>query len=210
LTLGERWFLSTIRHGETDFNKQGRYAGSIDIPLNEAGRLDAMKASANLKEVGFEVCLSSPYARAMETARLLTAGKVAIVPNDDARERHFGILQGKTSKDVETVRPPIHFIKVGGDYHSMDIPEGESLEEVRQRAQRLMDYICENHARGRVLVVSHGVLLQQLHGVVKDQDWITSLGTYVGNLELTTFAMEGERAVSEVRCHLMTREQCNF
>ena len=60
--------LYLIRHGETDYNKQKRNQGRIDIPLNEYGRELAVKTKAGLADIPFSLCLSSPLVRARETA----------------------------------------------------------------------------------------------------------------------------------------------
>ncbi|MBI0583771.1 MAG: histidine phosphatase family protein [Methanomassiliicoccus sp.] len=208
--MADRWYLATIRHGETDFNKQNRYAGTIDVPLNDAGREDARQACGQIEGMNFELCLSSPFKRAVETAQVLTAGKLDVIPCDHARERHFGVLQGRTIADVESVRPPIHFIKVGSDYHSVDIPEGETFPALRNRAVRFHRHLLDNYLGRRVLIVSHGVFLQQFHGLLRGQDWIEALGFHVGNLELTIFQLEGEMVVSEERRHLTGRERIDF
>jgi broad specificity phosphatase PhoE len=208
--LTSHWCLATIRHGETDYNKQSRYAGTIDIELNEGGRNDARLASKNMRSNQFDVVITSPLKRALETAQILTDGRVEIIPSPFAQERNFGILQGLTSEDAERIRPPIHFIKIGNDYHSLDPPKAETFEELRGRADRLRDYILENFKGSKVLVVSHGVFLQQFHGSLRGQDWIEALGIRVRNLELTTFCMEGDKVVSERRVHLMDRKQNDF
>lgn len=208
--MAEKWYFATIRHGETDYNRQNRYAGTIDVPLNDGGRKDAMRASEQIKGMNFDVCVSSPFRRAVETAQALTGGRLEVVPCEHARERHFGILQGRTSKDVETIRPPVLFIKVGNDYHSVDILGGETFPELRGRAERFHRYLLDNFRGRRVLVVSHGVFLQQFHGVIRGQDWVDSLGSHVGNLELTIFHMEGEENVSEERMRLTGGEQIDF
>ena len=59
-------------------------------------------------------------------------------------------------------------------------------------------------------MVSHGVFLQQFHGLLRGKDWIESLETSVGNLELSTFQFEGKKVVSEERMHLAERRQSNF
>jgi broad specificity phosphatase PhoE len=208
--LAERWYLATVRHGETNYNRESRYAGTIDVPLNDTGREDARRASNSIREMGIEVSVVSPFQRAVETARILTGGRVEIVPCEHARERHFGVLQGRTSADVESVRPPIRFIKVGGDYHSLDIPQGETFEELRARAETFHRFLLDNFAGRKILVVSHGVFLQQFHGVLRGQDWMEALGSHVGNLELTTFQLEGEKVVNEERTRLMDRQQSEF
>lgn len=208
--MAERWYLATIRHGETDYNKQSRYAGTLDIPINDAGREDARRAMEQIQRLNFDVSVVSPLRRAEETARILTGGSLEIVACEHAMERNFGVLQGRTSADVENVRPPIRFIKVGNDYHSLDIPGGETFEELRTRAERFHRHMIDNYRGRRVLVVSHGVFLQQYHGVLRGLDWIDSLGSHVGNLELTIFHMNGDRVESEERRCIMEREQCEF
>lgn len=208
--MAERWYLVTVRHGETDFNKQSRYAGTMDIPVNDDGREDARRAREQVRILNFDVSVVSPLSRAVETAQILTDGRVEIVACEHARERNFGVLEGLTSAEVEGLRPPIHFIKFGNDYHSVDIPGGETLEELRARAERFHRFLLDNYQGRRVLVVSHGVFLQQYHGVLRGQDWIEALGSHVGNLELTTFHMDGEVMISEERKRLMGRGQNEF
>ncbi len=210
MNLTDRWCLATIRHGETDYNRQSRYAGTIDIGLNENGKRDARSASNGMRSLQFDVCLSSPLVRAIETAEILTDGRIGITPCPDARERNFGALQGLTSADVERIRPPIRFIKIGNDYHSIDPPEAETFEELRTRADRLRRHILDNFEGKRVLVISHGVFLQQFHGSLRGQDWIDALGGHVGNLELNVFDMEGEKVVSERRTRLVEKGQSDF
>jgi len=204
------WCLATVRHGETDYNLQGRYAGSLDVPLTDAGRGDARRAAAAIRSMGFDLCLCSPFVRALETARLLTGPELEIVPAPLARERDFGQLQGRTYSDVERFRPPIHFIRVGGEYHSVDPPGAEPFPEVQARARELWQQVNDRFQGRRVLLVSHGVFLQQLHGVVRGQDWIDALGVPVNNLVLTVFGMEGGRVFSEERRPLADREQSGF
>ena len=60
-----------VRHGETDWNKEHRIQGHIDIPLNDKGRQDALNAKKKLKNVKFDVVFSSPLQRAYETAKII-------------------------------------------------------------------------------------------------------------------------------------------
>jgi broad specificity phosphatase PhoE len=158
----------------------------------------------------FDVALVSPLRRATETALILTEGRIKIVPSSYAQERNYGILQGCAYADVEYLRPPIHFIKVGGDYHSLNPPQAETFDELRARAEAFYQYIITHFMGQRILVVSHGVFLQQFHGLLRGKDWIESLGNSVGNLELTTFHFEGQKVLSEEGMQLAKRKQSNF
>jgi broad specificity phosphatase PhoE len=210
LILSSEWCIGTVRHGETDYNIQNRYAGTIDVELNEQGRTDARAASARLGQMRFDVTVTSPLKRAMETAQILTGGRIETIPCSYARERDFGVLQGVTASEVEHIRPPIHFVKVGGDYHSIDPPNAETFEEVRARAAGLRSYLLGDFNGRRVLVVSHGVFLQQFHGVMRGQDWLEALGKHVGNLELTLFNMRDDTLLSEEHIPLTERAQSDF
>jgi len=208
--LTDQWSLSTIRHGETDFNRESRYAGTIDVALNDDGRDDARLASVHIRSIQFDVSIASPFKRSIETAQILTEGSIDVIPCEYAQERNFGILQGLTSVELERIRPPIHFIKMGGDYHSIDVPGAETFEELRARAEKFLQHVFLNFKGRRVLVVSHSVFLQQLHGLLRGQDWMEALRAHVGNLELTTFHFENEKVVSEDCLHLMIREENDF
>jgi probable phosphoglycerate mutase len=202
--------LTTVRHGETDYNKENRYAGTIDIPLNGAGRNDVNRAATLIRSMKFDVSIVSPLQREIETAQILTGGRIEIVLSSYAQERNYGILQGCIYADVERIRQPIHFIKVGGDYHSLNPPQAETFEDLRGRTEAFSEYIITRFMGKRILVVSHGVFLQQFHSLLRQKDWIESLGTSVGNLELTTFHFEGKTVISEDRMNLAKRKQSNF
>lgn len=208
--MTDQWYLTTVRHGETEYNREKRYAGSIDVPLNDAGKNDVSEAAPVIRSMNFEVAVTSPLRRAIETAQILTEGKIRIVVSPHARERNYGILEGHAFADIEQIRPPIHFIKVGGDYHSLDPPHAETFEDLRARAEAFHDEITSQYRGKRILVVSHGVFLQQFHGLLRGNDWIESLGKSVGNLELTTFHFKGDQMISEERTHLSRRKQANF
>ena len=208
--MSREWCLATIRHGETDYNKHRVYAGTIDVELNESGRNDAWAASTQLRSMGFDVLIASPLRRAVETAQILSEGRIEIVLSTYAQERNFGLLQGLTSADVEHFRPPIHFVKAGGDYHSVDPPMAESFEALSARAKKLHRFIMSGFQGRKVLVVSHGTFLQQFHGVLREQDWLEALGGSVNNLELTVFNLAGEKVVSEECTQLTDRKQGRF
>ena len=90
--------LYIVRHGETDWNREHRIQGHIDIPLNDQGKLDAANAKEKLKDVKFDVVFSSPLSRAIETAKIITDNEIII----DHRliERYNGELEGCNDWDI--------------------------------------------------------------------------------------------------------------
>lgn len=202
--------VNTLRHGETDFNRQRRYAGTIDVPLNEAGIRDTISASRKLEEMRFDAVITSTLQRAVQTARYLLSEDAGIVQTPLCCERNYGGMQGLTEEEVKTMRPKIMYIYEGDDYHSLNPPGGESFEEVRERAERFFDFILENYCGKKVLVVSHFTFLQQFHGLIKGHDWIASLGEGIGNLQCYTFHLQGTRLLRQEIVPLVDKKQCNW
>ena len=84
--------LYIVRYGETDWNKEGRCQGHSNIPLNEQGRNQAREVREKLKDVNFDVVFCSPLDRTIETARIITDGK--IITDDRIIERTLGKMDG--------------------------------------------------------------------------------------------------------------------
>ena len=85
-----------VRHGETEWNKQKRIQGRVDIPLDEFGRMLARKTATGLAEIPFDVCYSSPLSRAKETATIILEGRdIPIIEDDRIIEMAFGEYEGK-------------------------------------------------------------------------------------------------------------------
>jgi broad specificity phosphatase PhoE len=100
-------------------------------------------------------------------------------------------MEGLTAAEVRDLDPPVLFIKVGGDTHSVNPRDGEPLEDVWQRARQFRDLLFDEYEGSRVLVIAHGVFLQMLHGVLRGLTCIESLADYPGTLELHSFCFEG-------------------
>ena len=93
--------LYVIRHGQTDWNVEGKTQGSIDIKLNETGKEQAEKVKNELMNTKIDVVLCSPRNRCKETAKIVCEGRnVQIIELDELRERDFGEFEGK-KKNVE-------------------------------------------------------------------------------------------------------------
>ena len=88
-----------IRHGQTEWNMQRRMQGSLNSPLTKKGIFQAKEAAMKLKYHRFDLVVSSPLVRAMETAKIIAekVGVARIQADPAFAERHFGILEGMTS-----------------------------------------------------------------------------------------------------------------
>ena len=140
------------RHGETEWTVTRRHTGRTDVPLTDAGELQAVELGQLLTGVEPDRVLSSPLTRALETARL--AGFEGRIEQYDAlREYDYGQYEGLTSEEIRDQRP-------GWDLFRDGCPDGEMPEQVAARVEPLLDEIVE--AGQRVVVFGHGHCLRIL------------------------------------------------
>jgi broad specificity phosphatase PhoE len=117
------------------------------------------------------------------------------------------MLQGRMLRDVETVKPRVKFIRMGGDYHSLNLPGGETFPQVRRRAIDFLRFVLAGYASRTVLIVSHSVFLQQFHGVIRKQRWDEALRHNPKPLDMMMFLLEDGRLVKETEYNLVERKQ---
>lgn len=148
-----------VRHGQTDWNLQRRYQGQIDIPLNNAGLLQAKEIANALSGRQFDALYSSDLQRAIQTAQEI-AGAIYLPIQKDSRLReiHQGDWEGKLMDEVLQDDP----ISVGMVYQNPDInrrPGGESIGDVSERIQACLQELSVLHRRKKVFIVSHGLAI---------------------------------------------------
>ena len=89
--------LYLVRHGETDWNKVKKIQGQVDIPLNQFGKRLAEETAEGLRDIPFDLCISSPLSRAHETARIILYRKdIPIIKDARIEEMAFGEYEGIT------------------------------------------------------------------------------------------------------------------
>jgi alpha-ribazole phosphatase len=150
--------LCLVRHGQTDWNLQGRYQGQSDVPLNENGRLEAHALARRLKDRFFSVIYTSDLERARETAEILAASlQVPITCDDRLREINQGEWEGQLVEDIKA-RYSRLWLQRKVDPASIRPPGGETVGEVAERVHAVLDEIASLNA-GPVLIVSHGLAI---------------------------------------------------
>jgi broad specificity phosphatase PhoE len=153
--LTERLYLA--RHGETEWNRVGRWQGATDVPLNDAGRAQAVELAESLRGVKLAGVASSDLVRAAETARLVAEALALPVLGAYAalRERSYGVFEGLTRAECETKYAEIWNAHRPGDL--LEPPGAEPRAAVEARMMRGLAEVVELHAvDAPVLVVSHG------------------------------------------------------
>jgi broad specificity phosphatase PhoE len=142
------------RHGETDWNREGRFQGHADPPLNEAGRAQAADLSLALAAEELAAVYTSPLRRAAETAAVVAAAHgLEPVPVEALREVDVGSWQGLRRAEVER-RFPEQFTR-WRDY-GQGWQDGESYDEMGRRVVAALLELATARAGERILVVTHG------------------------------------------------------
>ncbi|HEU0246846.1 MAG TPA: histidine phosphatase family protein [Gaiellaceae bacterium] len=146
--------LVLVRHGETDWNRENRFQGHADIPLNEAGRAQARDLVLELGDEGFQAMYSSPLLRAYETAAILAESlDFEVERADDLMEVDVGSWTGLTRVEVET-RFPQGFRRWLDYGHGWD--DGETYDELGIRVVSSLQRIATAHPEATILAVTHG------------------------------------------------------
>ena len=122
------------RHGETTSNKERRFQGRLDVPLNDLGREQARELAERARGEGLAAIYSSPLVRARETADIVAAalGGLEVRVDDRFKEVDVGDWQGRLKPDLEEQEPDAWaaFLAAGEDFR---FPGGESLGEQQER-----------------------------------------------------------------------------
>jgi broad specificity phosphatase PhoE len=142
------------RHGETDWNRENRFQGRADPPLNELGRRQAQELAQALAAENVIAVYSSPLRRAMETAEVV-AGWLGFHPVslDALREVDVGSWQGLTRAEIEQ-RFPEQFRRWLDYGHGWD--DGETYEEMGARVIAAIEELATRHHGERIIAVTHG------------------------------------------------------
>lgn len=160
MTIIKRTSFYFLRHGQTDWNAQGRLMGNQDIPLNETGIKQAHGAASALQFARIKTIAASPLMRARLTAEIAqTFVPAAIVFIDDLREACFGILEKNTSLNNFQHRPYVAEWRDG-----LPLEGAETYEGFRERARNGINKALE--LPGPVLIVAHGGIYQTLQQTI--------------------------------------------
>ncbi|MCL4348238.1 MAG: histidine phosphatase family protein, partial [Candidatus Thermoplasmatota archaeon] len=143
-----------VRHGETDWNNDGRFQGHVNIPLNEKGKIQAQEAYERLKAINFDLIYSSDLGRAAETARIINAHREIPIRYDQRlRERDAGKYSGLTLSEIAKIKGVDLTIS---KYVSDDILEGiEPLSQLISRVTEFIDHLMNSKFK-RCLIIGHG------------------------------------------------------
>lgn len=182
--------LILARHGETEWNRAGRFQGHADPPLNDLGRAQASGLAVELGSGRITALSSSPLRRALETAETIGAALgLAPVTLEALREVDVGSWQGLTRAEVEARFPEQYRRWLD---HEQGWDDGETYEEMGARVVPALQELARRHPGERVLAVTHGgpirAALAFAEGISHAEARRT--GPAIGNCFVARFAIE--------------------
>ena len=155
-----------LRHGQTDWNAQGRFQGHTDIPLNAIGIAQAHAAAQRLAKQPIDAIIASPLARARKTAEIIAAAiDKPITFDEQLKERHFGGFEGLVVNEVKAsfgLQPHQRLVQ--------HLPaDAEQWHETRSRTVTVISKWLDHHRASKILFVAHSGLFDALHELLFDR-----------------------------------------
>lgn len=148
-----------VRHGVTDWNRQGRFQGLTDIPLNDEGIAQAQAAARRLRDVRLDYVVSSPLIRAVKTAEIIAAASGKPVAIDaDLIECDFGSFEGRPISEVMDE----HGITAMEALATILPEDGEPWPSISVRSLHCVGQWLDRHPQAAILFVCHDAVMQSM------------------------------------------------
>ena len=159
-----------VRHGETEWNKLGRFQGHQDISLNERGVSQAKETAEAAAQWGHCAIYASPLARTMQVAEELARVRPMPVSKEPGlKELSLGDLEGVTGQEMRDGWPLV-FAQWRSNPEKISMPNGESLLQLRERSwQVILDIEQRHSSEDAVVVISHNFAIRSIVGQLLGQ-----------------------------------------
>ena len=184
-----------VRHGETEWNAQGRIQGHTDVSMSERGRQQARALARRLAGISFDVVFSSDLSRTRETAEIILGErKTPRHATPLLREYHKGVFEGLTVHEYSKRYPELYLASLVNDLDFA--PTGG--ESIRQTSARLAAFVAQlraHHLDDDVLVVGHGGSLRSAIVALMDLPLEANWKFIMGNCALSIFDAYPDNAV---------------
>jgi len=187
------------RHGETEWNKQGRFQGSLNSELTEKGLLAAELLSERIENIALDFIIASPLKRAYQTAEIVRGNKnVEIIKDKGLQEINLGDFEGMRYDEIKELNFDI-LRKIQEDPYTNRYPNGENLIEFYNRVEKSFKNIIEKYKGKNILIVAHGGTIKSIECFYRDKkikkDWI---GNVVNNCSLTCIEIDENNNIKEL------------
>lgn len=199
-------YLVLVRHGESEWNAQGLWAGLTDVALNEKGKKEAEISANALRNIKFEIAFVSALKRAKETFNIikdiLNLSDIPLFENESLNERNYGDFTGKNKWQIKQDLGEEEFQKIRRNWN-YPIPNGETLKDVYDRvtAYYQQSVLPQLQNGKNVIIVAHGNSLRALVKYldnISDED-VSKLEIATGEIYVYQIDKEGNVVSKEKR-----------
>lgn len=180
--------LYVVRHGETDFNKQGKYLGRMDIELNSSGIIQAKELAAKLSVLDVDIIYCSPLKRTIKTAELIKDNNnCKVITDNHLIERSMGVYEGLTKSQAKNNYPDVYKRNITRIFNEAP-PGGETVDDVMERVFFALDKIREQKKFTNIIIVTHGFVAKVINkyfaSKITDQEFFDFS---LGNAEIKNY-----------------------
>lgn len=182
--------LYVVRHGETQFNVERRYAGQTNVPLNERGIEQARELARKLTEEPFDVIVTSSLLRARMTAEEVAEyhKEIPFVVMDEFREVCVGVYEGLTREEVQERYPELWARNCTRQVDDAPVG-GETTRQVDARVAKGLAMLKEKYPEKSVLLVCHGFVSRVINRQLRELSFEEMHGFSMGNCEVVKYEM---------------------
>ena len=184
------------RHGQTNWNREGRIQGWTDTELNELGKKQAQALFNYLKEENIKVIYTSTLKRTIQTAEpFAKKTSIPIWNIKELREMNMGILQGHLNSESE-VRKKLNLMKKNLNYR---VSNGESYTDFYRRVSAFMERILKKHRNETILIIGHNGTNSMILAYILNIPLDKAINIYQpNNLVFTIFLLPGQKSPTVV------------
>ena len=188
-----------VRHGETDWNKAGKFLGQFDVPLNDRGVAQARETASAVAADSPVALYSSPLARTMQLAEEVSRlTGLPVKPMTGLKELDLGDMEGLTGSELRE-RSPGFFSEWRVNPGPVLMPGGESLAQLQDRAWAAFEEMEANHRADECLVVvSHNFTIRTIIGKILGIPWANfhNMALNLGSISAIESSQRGRRLVT--------------
>lgn len=187
------------RHGETVWNKQGRFQGHKDSDLTDKGIEAAELLAYRIEDIELDYIISSPLMRAYKTAQIVRGNKnVEIIKHDGLKEINLGDFEGMSYAEIKNKHGDL-LAQIEKDPFNNPYPNGENLREFYERVVKAFKEILDKYRNKTILIVAHGGTIKCIEAYMRNfelsKDWI---GNVVKNCSLSLIEVDENDRIKEV------------
>lgn len=172
-----------LRHGQTDWNKEGKFAYNESLILNDTGIKQANLAKDRLEKVHYDLVIASPFIRAKKTAEIANNNRKDIIIDNRLRERNAGILDGQLLANLD--------LNDFYDYYqNIEVEGAENIQDFCKRVWEFLDEIKETYKDKTLLLVTHNITIRAIKAYILGIPADGNIRKYgIGNAEIEEYSL---------------------